>query len=50
MSGVGEDELSHTDRETIARLLDPDDDAYAGARDDVFVLGASTVYLGQKPV
>lgn len=50
MSGVGEDELSRTDRETIARLLDPGDDAYAGARDDVFVLGASTVHLGQKSV
>jgi len=49
MAGVGEDKLSGADRETIARLLDPDDEAYAGARDDVFVLGASTVYLGQKP-
>jgi SAM-dependent methyltransferase len=48
MSGVGEDLLSATDRETIARLVDPADEAYAGARDDVFVLGASTVYLGQK--
>jgi hypothetical protein len=46
---VGEDLLSDTDRETVACLLDPDDEAYAGARDDVFVLGASTVYLGQKP-
>jgi SAM-dependent methyltransferase len=50
MAGVGEDKLSRTDRETIARLVDPDDEAYAGARDDVFMLGASTVYLGQKPV
>ncbi|MGB3438004.1 MAG: class I SAM-dependent methyltransferase [Actinophytocola sp.] len=49
MSGVGEDRLSATDRETIARLVDPGDEAYVGARDDVFVLGASTVYLGQKP-
>lgn len=48
MAGVGEDKLSRTDRETVARLVDPDDDAYAGARDDVFILGASTVYLGQK--
>jgi SAM-dependent methyltransferase len=48
MSGVGEDQLSDTDRETVARLLDPADEAYAGARDDVFVLSASTVYLGQK--
>ena len=34
--------------ETVTRLLDPADEAYVGARDDVFVLGASTVYLGQK--
>lgn len=47
--GVGEDQLSDTDRETVARLLDPADPAYVGARDDVFILGASTVYLGQKP-
>lgn len=49
MAGVGEVGLSDVDRETVARLLDPDDEAYAGARDDVFVLGTSTVYLGQKP-
>jgi SAM-dependent methyltransferase len=48
MSGVSEEQLSGTDRETVARLLDPDDEAYVGARDDVFILGASTVYLGQK--
>jgi SAM-dependent methyltransferase len=47
--GVGEDQLSNTDRETVTRLLDPADPAYVGARDDVFILGASTVYLGQKP-
>jgi SAM-dependent methyltransferase len=45
---VSEDRLSDTDRETVTRLLDPADDAYVGARDDVFVLGASTVYLGRK--
>jgi SAM-dependent methyltransferase len=50
MAGVGEDMLSGTDRETVARLTDPGDEAYAGARDDVFILGASTVHLGQKPV
>jgi SAM-dependent methyltransferase len=47
--GVGEDELSELDRTTVARLLDPADDAYVGARDDVFVLGASTVHLGRRP-
>lgn len=46
--GVGEDKFSDVDRATVARLLDPDDEAYVGARDDVFILGASTVYLGQK--
>lgn len=46
---VGEDQLSESDRETVARLLDPTDEAYVGARDDVFVLGASAVHLGQKP-
>jgi SAM-dependent methyltransferase len=45
---VGEDQLSNTDRETVARLLDPADEAYVGVRDDVFILGASTVYLGQR--
>jgi hypothetical protein len=48
MSGVGEVGLSESDQSTVARLLDPADEAYVGARDDVFILGASTVYLGQK--
>jgi SAM-dependent methyltransferase len=48
MSGVGEEELSESDRHAVQRLLDPDDEAYAGARDDVFVLGASTVHLGRR--
>ena len=46
--GVGEDQFSATDRETVARLLDPADEAYVGARDDVFILGASTIHLGRK--
>jgi hypothetical protein len=45
---VGEDQLSDTDRETVARLLDPADEAYVGVRDDIFILSASTVYLGHK--
>ena len=49
MSGVGEDGLSESDRQAVQRLLDPDDDAYVGARDDVFVLSASTVHLGRRP-
>jgi SAM-dependent methyltransferase len=48
MSGVGEDDLSESDRHTVQRLLDPDDEAFAGARDDVFLLGASTVHLGRR--
>jgi SAM-dependent methyltransferase len=48
MSGVGSDQLSDSDRTTVARLLDPTDSAYLGARDDIFILGASTVYLGRK--
>src|SRR5262245_35161698 len=42
MYGVGELQLSDADRETVGRLVDPADEAYAGARDDVFILGAST--------
>jgi SAM-dependent methyltransferase len=45
---VGEDQLSDSDRETVAHLLDPADEAYVGVRDDVFILSTSTVYLGQK--
>jgi SAM-dependent methyltransferase len=48
MSGVGEDQLSQSDLDVVRRLLDPEDDAYVGARDDVFVLGASTVHLGRR--
>jgi SAM-dependent methyltransferase len=48
MYGVSEDQLSDSDRTTVARLLDPTDEAYLGLRDDVFILGASTVHLGQK--
>ncbi len=48
MAGAGEDELSESDRRTMARLLDPEDEAYVGRRDDVFVLGASTVHIGRK--
>ncbi|HEV7647723.1 MAG TPA: class I SAM-dependent methyltransferase [Actinophytocola sp.] len=48
MSAIGLEELSESDRHTVQRLLDPDDEAYAGARDDVYILGASTVHLGRK--
>jgi SAM-dependent methyltransferase len=48
MSAVSEEDLSESDRHAVQRLLDPDDEAYVGARDDVYVLGASTVHLGRK--
>ena len=48
MSGVGEDMLSKSDLQVIGRLTDPNDEAYVGARDDVFMLGASTVHLGRR--
>jgi SAM-dependent methyltransferase len=48
MLRVGADLISESDRETVARLADPADEVYVGARDDVFILGASTVHLGQK--
>jgi hypothetical protein len=48
MSAVGEEYLDESDRGAVQRLLDPDDDAYVGNRDDVFVLSASTVHLGRR--
>lgn len=47
MSHVGADRLTEPDRDAVARLLDPDGPDWVGARDDVFVLGASTVHLGR---
>jgi SAM-dependent methyltransferase len=47
-SAVAADRLSDLDQVALARLLDPVDPAYVGARDDVFVLSASTVHLGRK--
>lgn len=40
--------LDRDDLATIARLVDPDDIAYVGRRDDVFMLKASTVHLGWR--
>jgi SAM-dependent methyltransferase len=48
-AGVAAERLSREDQDAIVRLLDPDDPAYVGARDDVFVLSASSVHLGRKP-
>ncbi|GAB3453941.1 class I SAM-dependent methyltransferase [Actinophytocola sediminis] len=47
-SSVGDEYLDESDRAAVQRLLDPDDDAYVGNRDDVYLLGATTVHLGQK--
>jgi SAM-dependent methyltransferase len=40
--------LSADDVAVLDRLLDPDDAAYVGGRDDVFLLKASTVHLGWR--
>jgi SAM-dependent methyltransferase len=48
-AGVAGERLGESDQAALARLLDPDDEAYVGARDDVFVLTASTIHLGRKP-
>lgn len=42
------DLLDTTDQAVIARLMDPDDPAYLGGRDDIFLLKANTVYLGWR--
>ncbi|MEU6153953.1 methyltransferase [Actinosynnema sp. NPDC047251] len=49
LAEVGADRLHAADRHALTRLLDPDDAAYLGRRDDVFLLSAGTVHLGRKP-
>jgi SAM-dependent methyltransferase len=49
VTGVAAERMSSDDQLALTRLLDPADPVYVGARDDVFILGASTVYLGRKP-
>lgn len=48
MAGAGEEYLDESDRAAVQRLLDPNDEAYVASRDDVFVLGATTVHLGRR--
>lgn len=48
MTRATSDLLDPIDVDTLNRLLDQDDPAYVGRRDDVFVLKASTVYLGRR--
>jgi len=40
------DRLGPEDRDTVARLLDPDDAAYIGGRDDLIVTAVRTVNVG----
>ncbi|BAW10660.1 hypothetical protein NSK11_contig00057-0015 [Nocardia seriolae] len=40
------DRIGEDDRATLALLLDPALDTYIGARDDIYLLGATTVFLG----
>ncbi|HEU5472555.1 MAG TPA: methyltransferase [Actinophytocola sp.] len=47
-TGAALDRLGEADQIALARLLDPVDPAFVGARDDVFVLRAATVHLGRK--
>ncbi|RKT52769.1 methyltransferase family protein [Saccharothrix australiensis] len=49
LAEAGGPRLHASDRRTVARLLDPQDPAYVGLRDDVFMLAAGTVHLGRKP-
>ncbi|CAM4214307.1 trans-aconitate 2-methyltransferase [Kibdelosporangium persicum] len=42
------DLLAEDDRTALARLLDPADPAFVGARDDLFYLASTTVNLGRR--
>jgi SAM-dependent methyltransferase len=50
-SALGElgERLGADDRRALARLLDPDDVAYVGARDDLVVTAVRTVHVGALP-
>lgn len=43
-----DEDLLESDRDAIKALLDPAADTYVGARDDIFLLSASTVYRGRR--
>ncbi|MBY8850800.1 class I SAM-dependent methyltransferase [Saccharothrix sp. MB29] len=45
---IAGDLLHPADRRTVPQLLDPDDPAYQGSRDDLFLLLANTVHLGRR--
>ena len=40
--------LAAADQEAWQRLLDPHDDAWLGARDDLYVLRARSVHTGER--
>jgi SAM-dependent methyltransferase len=46
MSGEVGESTEPSDVAVTARLLDPNDPAYVGARDDIFILKTHTVYIG----
>ncbi|GAB0104607.1 methyltransferase domain-containing protein [Nocardia sp. JMUB6875] len=51
LTGLNErvgDGLGEEDRATLAALLDADSETYVGARDDIYILGATTVFLGRR--
>lgn len=49
MAEITVDLLADADAAVLRRLLDPQDTAYIGGRDDVFLLKATTVQLGWAP-
>ncbi|MVU79929.1 methyltransferase domain-containing protein [Nocardia sp. ET3-3] len=51
LSGLTErvgDRVSEADRATLTALLDAGADTYVGAREDIYILGATTVFLGRR--
>jgi SAM-dependent methyltransferase len=43
------DRLAEDDRTTLRRLVDPDDEAWVGRRDDLLVTAVRTVHVGTRP-
>jgi len=44
------DRLASDDRAVLRRLVDPDDEAWVGHRDDLLVTAVRTVHVGTRPV
>ncbi|MTE14619.1 class I SAM-dependent methyltransferase [Nocardia aurantiaca] len=42
------DRIGEDDRATLRALLDPAADTYIGAREDIYILGVTTVFLGRR--